>query len=689
MNAVRTGLLIGAISAVGVLLLAIGATERKSPGRVSTVHGRIAELRGGEKCSSCHGGWFGDMQGSCQECHVDIETQIRERKGLHGAVAPELTANCASCHVEHHGDDFQLVNALAFSLAGVPDRTKFDHRQVGFTMEGVHLSLACTECHPNADAVLVPEGQKRFVGLSQNCASCHDDPHGGRMQVGCASCHDQQSFQNRFANGHAQWLSLDGAHAEVQCRQCHEANTPHALEAMRAGSHAAAAARQCADCHETPHGKPFLAGNAAAAGGDPKAVCATCHPLDIPKFTDLRVSITAEQHAQGGFSLAKPHDAVACAACHTPGKPYAERHTGRGPDDCKSCHEDPHGGQFATGPFAERGCVSCHERTHFAPHGFDRDHHAKTKLPLDGKHAEADCSKCHADPQPDQPRQFANTPHRCEQCHTDAHRKAFPIDAAPLASNPRGACAECHRTNAFADVDHTKFDHGKWTGFTIAGAHAQIECKDCHEPMPRPDDTGRTFGRIAHRENRFVGCVTCHADVHEGIFEREKVPTAVDGRTGCERCHDTASFRALPHGFDHGAFTGFALTGMHGRLQCVSCHPALTEPDAKGRTWAHAKGGDCQDCHADRHQGQFERLGKSDCSRCHKSTTTFATLSFRHNLDSRFPLHEAHQKVACAGCHKLEPINGVEVVRYRPLPVECVSCHGTEGGGAVGRQRRR
>lgn len=686
MNKTRAGLAIGVLSALGVLLLAIGASERKPPGRVSTVHGRIADLRGGEKCSGCHGGWFGDMQGACQECHADVATQVAERKGLHGSVAPELTANCAACHGEHHGDDFQLVNALAFSLAGVPDRAKFDHRQVGFAMDGVHLSLACTECHPNADLELVPEGQKRFLGLSKDCASCHSDPHGGAMQVECATCHNQQSFGDRVVVEHDRWLPLGGAHANVQCRDCHEAGKPHALESLGEGSRSHA--RKCGDCHETPHTDRFLGGNARAAGVDPKAVCATCHPTDFEKFTDLRVAVTAEQHAHGGFPLSAPHDAVACANCHAPGKSYAERHTGRSPDRCVECHADPHGGQFDTGPFAPQGCIGCHERTRFSPHAFDQDRHAKTSMPLDGKHADAECSQCHRDPPDGEPRRFAGTPHRCEQCHTDAHSGAFSPKDGVLAANPRGACAECHRTDAFASVDHGRFDHARWTGFAIAGAHAQIECKDCHAETADRDHAGRRFGRVPRHGDEFQGCVACHRDPHDGLFDRGKAPAAVDDRVGCERCHDTASFRALPHGFDHGAFTGFALAGKHGELHCSSCHARKAAADANGRTWEKARGRDCVDCHQDRHQGQFERLGKTDCVRCHKSTTSFATLSFRHNLDSRFPLSEAHAKVACAGCHKPEPIKGVTVVRYRPLPVECVSCHGTEGGGAVGRRRR-
>jgi hypothetical protein len=685
-NRVRTGLLVGIVSAIGVLLLAIGASERKSPGRVSTVHGRIADIDGGEECSACHGGWFGNMRGACAKCHEDIAAQVADHRGLHGQVAPELVADCATCHGEHHGDDFRLVNPLAFSLAGVADASKFDHGLVGFHLDGVHLTLACKQCHRQADAELLPEGQKRFLGLQQDCASCHADPHGGRMQVGCAVCHDQTSFADRLVPEHETWLSLLGAHAEVDCRACHQSGSEHALESLRPGSHQRA--RVCGDCHATPHSERFLAGNGAAIGKTAAASCGECHPLDLPKFTDLRVAVTAEQHAHGGFPLAAPHDTVACAGCHTPAVSYPERHPGRGPRECNACHEDPHGGQFSAVTFAN-GCVDCHAATHFAPTAFDRELHERTSLPLDGRHSEIDCHDCHTDPGDDGPRKFHGTPNRCEQCHADAHAGAFAAALPKLAANPRGTCAVCHRTDAFASVDHARFDHADRTGFAITGAHAQIDCTDCHAPTANADATGRRFGRIERHGDGFAGCVTCHRDPHEGIFDGQQAPAAVDGRAGCERCHDTASFRALPFGFEHATFTGWPLLGAHGKLDCSACHERLAQPSASGRSWGRARGRDCVDCHKDPHQGQFERLGRSDCSRCHKSATTFATLSFRHNLDSSFPLGEAHEKVACAGCHKPEAIHGVTAVRYRPLPMECVDCHGTEGGGSTGRRRRQ
>ena len=97
-----------------------------------------------------------------------------------------------------------------------------------------------------------------------------------------------------------------------------------------------------------------------------------------------------------------------------------------------------------------------------------------------------------------------------------------------------------------------------------------------------------------------------------------------------------------------------------------------------GRTWLPAAGTDCASCHSSPHQDQFQKPRAKACVKCHESAKAFDILSFDHDLESRFPLDEAHAEVACAACHKADEGADVdpEFVRYRPLSRECVDCHG-------------
>ena len=77
---------IALFSALGVAFLAVVGVERTSPGPLSAVHEREAELSGGRSCRECHGGWRQSMAGACLECHAEIGTQIDASDGLHGAI---------------------------------------------------------------------------------------------------------------------------------------------------------------------------------------------------------------------------------------------------------------------------------------------------------------------------------------------------------------------------------------------------------------------------------------------------------------------------------------------------------------------------------------------------------------------------------------------------------------------------
>lgn len=716
--------LIAVVSLGAVLGAAVVDFGRTSPGALISAHGRIEGLEAKNGCSDCHGGWGASMTSSCLECHGVIEQHIRSGKGLHGTMDDGLVAGCAACHSDHHGATFQAVNALSFARAGVGDIQTFEHRLVDFAMDGAHLDLECDACHTHAFDEVVPTGAHRFVGLAQGCVSCHEDVHEGAMQSRCVDCHSQTSFDDHAFVDHAAHLELVGGHAGLSCRECHAEASTHSIEALRGPAAARPAPRSCTACHESPHGNTFLVKAARTAGvpsparfigpeavsGPPAhALCTTCHLTEHLAFDEDAENLSAELHLASGFPLTLPHGEVTCAECHDGGETFEERYPGRAPGACAACHDDPHAGQFsglayptglalgalaaAPGTFAggdvdAEGCTVCHQTTTFSPHTFGPEAHAATDLALTGAHEALECAACHGLDEAGV-RTFHPTAHACEACHADAHEGFFDARLAELATSlpAHGDCARCHTPETFSGASGGAFDHAEWTGYALTGAHAAAECTSCHAPSSERDSTGRLFGRVEEIYGEVNGCASCHDDVHGGRFDGKGMKRKVEGRRDCARCHTTASFRDLAHGFDHGQWTGWRLRDAHAEADCTACHQPLRRPDELGRTWAHAAGTDCASCHDSPHGKQFERPKPRACTKCHESAESFSVLSFDHDRESRFPLDEAHEAVACAKCHT--PDEKTEVIRYRPMSRECVDCHGVHERTLRRRQRRR
>lgn len=675
-------------SLVAVSFLAVVDLEKKSPGPLTAVHARVEDLAGSSGCASCHGGWFTSMTEACLECHAVIESQIATGDGLHGALGKEKANACALCHGEHHGESFAIVNRASFARAGVKDPEHFDHELVGWRMDGKHLEQACSKCHENADVPVLAKDERRYVGLDQNCTTCHEDVHKGAFQVACASCHGQSGWKTLHSEGHERFLPLVGGHGALDCRACHAQGTTRSLEAI-ASSDLEPVVRTCEECHASPHTNAFASGAAQLAGLERGTGCVTCHAAEHSSFREPGLTVTPEQHALAGYPLVAPHDAVECGKCHAPElRDFRARYPGRGAEQCSACHEDVHEGQFQTGTFAGAECTACHDRLHFEPHAFTVEKHARTGMPLEGKHLEAKCEDCHAKENEDAPRAFHGTDAHCDACHDDAHAGFFDARTERLPDVAHGDCARCHDSTEFAHVPDERFDHGRWTGFAIEGAHAQEDCTDCHVPRAKPDEAKRSFGRVEEHFGAMKGCVTCHRDVHEGRFDAPSFPREVAGRTDCARCHVTSSFRAFPDGFDHARWAGYPLVGDHAEVACSGCHAQLPRADAVGRTWGRARGTACSDCHIDVHEGQFAVEGRTDCAKCHSSSTaSFST--FVHDRDSRFALGEQHRSLACDACHKPFVLaDGEEVVRYKPLPTECAECHGVNEDVLLRRPRR-
>lgn len=690
MNRSLTQLVIGLFSAAAVIAIAVVDSKKAMPGELSAVHEAVPELAGGDDCTLCHGGVFNSMAEACLECHGLIEEHGQLGEGLHGTLGEERLDQCSLCHSEHHGSGFSLVNRQSFAQAGTSGPDEFDHSLVGYAREGAHVDLGCVDCHENAENTVLGEGQHRFIGLDPSCVACHEDQHEGRLGNECASCHSQESFEVRAFEGHETWLSLSGAHATVGCRDCHAEGDAHALERVLKGG---AERRECSDCHASPHTPEFVRAEAEATGRTEGSSCRSCHRSEHLSFRDERLELAPLQHSASGFVLAAPHAEASCTDCHASElESFEERHPGRAARDCASCHEDPHGGQFAD-PDGGVSCLDCHEAQRFTPHLFTEKIHATRAIPLEHSHGGLDCADCHLEPAPGAPRQFRGTARECVACHEDSHRGFF--DARAFLDGRPGVtdCDACHQATRFSDAPRSEFDHLRWTGFEVRGSHAQNGCESCHIPSPEPDETGRSFGRVEDHFGVAGGCEKCHADPHGGAFSAARLPREVEGRGGCARCHGEVSFRELPHEFDHGLWTGFDLRGAHGEARCTTCHKPTGGADERGRTWLTAAGKDCAECHADPHAGQFaehDALGSATrCDRCHTEQPGFTAARFDHDRDSDFPLEEHHASLECAACHKTVPFEGAAIVRYKPLGKECVDCHGIQERALLRRKRRR
>jgi hypothetical protein len=297
-----------------------------------------------------------------------------------------------------------------------------------------------------------------------------------------------------------------------------------------------------------------------------------------------------------------------------------------------------------------------------------------TVFKLEGRHRKLRCDECHRKTETEGPRNYSGVPVDCRSCHKDPHGGQFD---KPLYLG--GDCRVCHTQTAWRPPTFTVEMHAT-AGFALTGAHLGVSCTRCHEV---PTAGGAAAGKPCPRKFSGVAtdCASCHADVHGGMFDGPGRPAEVRGERTCARCHGTDSFRALAaKTFDHGLWTGYALSGAHAKAECAACHGRAAQPDARGRTLGRAAGSSCQSCHSDPHAGQFGPTAAVSCTKCHREEGSFRNLLFDHRKDSRFPLDELHSKLACAKCHKPMPVGeDVKAIRYKPLGTKCGDCHDPRG----------
>ena len=548
------------------LVSAVSLSAQISPGPLSKAH---QSLSGSTQCTSCHVVGKGSAVLDCQGCHTEIAREISAGSGWHGKLANR--EDCAKCHSEHNGEDFHLIH-------WIPSKESFDHTQTGYPLQGKHAGIACNQCHNAAHIssairpqIKIKDLNQSFLGLSPDCVTCHQDPHHGQLGQNCSQCHNFVDWKaaTRFDHNKTNF-PLTGLHAQVACQKCHTAAAPGGHPRFTGIPFA-----KCIDCHTDPH-----------RGAFPQS-CETCHTTATWK------KIRAGQqfdHSKTRYPVLGKHVQVECTQCHAGGnfkKPVAFAR-------CSDCHtHDPHGGQFSERK--DKGeCSACHTVDGWSPSLFGVKEHSFSPYPLEGKHANVACEKCHKPAGPATRYKIAYA--GCLDCHHDAHAGQFA--AVPYQNR----CEECHTVKGFHPSTFTITQHQK-THYPLAGAHLAVTCSECHTGVSKEFATNVAPFHFSDRS-----CTGCHKDPHHGEFNRQMAERRLDGAAkGCEACHNVKSWTDLPS-FDHSK-TSFPLVGAHAKVQCEECHKPeqsvgkLTEATFKSAPTA------CSGCHADPHAGQFVKAG--------------------------------------------------------------------------------
>lgn len=334
------------------------------------------------ECLRCHNdrgpvGVFA-AQG-CAGCHEDVH---RARLG----------PNCVDCHDERSWE---------------PRGPVAQHNRTRFPLVGAHAATECVRCHEGA-----PVGN--FDRTTTLCADCHQDDlaratdpdHAAQgWTSACDRCHIPTSWGGGGFNHPG--FPLTGAHAALDCRECH------------AGGIFTGLSRACASCHQDDYDATTRPSHAAA--GFP-ADCARCHSTS---------AWTPASFDHSAFPLVGAHATASCNDCHAGG-------VYRGlPSSCVACHQSEY--NATTDPNHQAAgfpttCQTCHGTTTWEGAQFD---HAQFPI-TSGAHDGLACAQCH--PSPRNYGQFT-----CTDCHEHSPRNTNnEHDRVNGYVYQSAACYQCH-----------------------------------------------------------------------------------------------------------------------------------------------------------------------------------------------------------------------------------------------------
>ena len=524
---------------VTILFVKWSVFAQISPGELSKSH---SFLEGVSNCTKCHDLGNKVTRDKCLDCHKEIKSDIRLKKGLHSTVEL-LSKDCFACHNDHHGQNFKMIKF---------DKATFNHTNIGFELKGAHSKEDCKGCNCNichkAAFIKDPELKKKsstYLGLNRECLSCHEDFHKGKMSPNCLNCHGFDTFKKAAGFDHnTTKYPLTGKHKTVSCEKCHKPASVNGKNEQRFDN---LLFNSCTNCHKDVHEDKF--------GQD----CKKCH-------TEESFHLIKEtgnfNHDKTDFKLVGKHQALDCKKCHK--RNLIDKIKS---EHCWDCHADYHKNEFTKNGVMQ-DCDQCHNNNGFTETLYTIEKHNTLNFKLEGGHLATPCIACHMK---QEKWTFVKIGSLCIDCHQNTH-KGFIQEKY----FPNGKCTECHTINNWKTPE---FDHSR-TNFKLQGAHGKVKCTTCHYLK---NETGIIIQKF---EGLSMDCVNCHKNSHESQFD-------INGKTDCLRCHGLDNWKQTI--FDHKQ-ARFKLEGAHLKVSCEKCHKEVINANGKFIVYKNNKLL-CSDCH--------------------------------------------------------------------------------------------
>jgi len=513
--------------------------------------------------------------------------------------------NCVQCHTTDNWTKIKMDG--------------FDHDKTNFPLIGQHKTVYCRKCHIDLE----------FKNAKRECVTCHKDVHEQTLGRDCDRCHSPSTWiVNNIRQIHQQTrFPLLGAHAQIDCYQCHKSASLLRFDPMRS---------ECIDCHLKDYNATTSPSHIASNFSKD---CSLCH-------NQTGWLSSTFNHSASGFPLTGAHNGLACTLCHTNGY-------GAIPTTCVSCHlasfNSTTNPNHVTANFPTT-CETCHSTTNWSNSTFN--HTTSTTFPLTGAHIALACNLCH-------PSNYNAIPTTCVSCHL----ANFNATTNPnhITAKFSTTCETCHSTTAWVP---STFNHNTATSFPLTGAHIGIACTLCHT---------NGYGVIP------TTCVSCHLATYNATTNPNHITSNFP--TTCETCHSTTNWTTST--FNHSTSTSFPLTGAHIALACNLCHP--TNYNAIPTTCVSCH---LAIYNATTNPSHSAANFPTTCETCH-TTTNWTSSTFNHT--TYFPITSGNHNVSCATCHTNSTNYAVftcitaachgNAHHQNQLSTGCYSCHPTGRGG--------